>query len=1276
MGGSRGRIRWLVIDRALAGYSAVSLLSLFSAAIDSPYCRSWERQLAAVWARSLRRPPPGAALAAPVDLVRLVSEAERAVPSYPAMRELPAADPRNLVRFEVAGRRFRIHPGDYVYPLVTLRALAATAAAVDPVIYDLHGFTLTDVMELVLAHADRALAELADCWPPRQMDDVPALVVTGAEVEVASAILADDINCVIPGCSDPGRASAALTWLTRPAAQLSVSSSPDLPLLGACLAVDSGARRVPVPAALTLSTLSAAARRLTGEAARRPLARARMHAITGMRTWDLFARRLPPDTAWPSGAPSTASDTSSPVAEEQSAPSSRRRQRVLSAEPAIFDGPHFAGAVVAGLSSKDLNQALDRADACLAKQQSPEPDGRQPEGPGRAQMKLVVYGGPALVRFHEVTDTIRVHVEELAEIFAGAAGDQGMVAAFLAELAAHPGVDAVLVADVLDAWCAWRTDGYLILPLPPEPGTAVAVLDPRADPTWQRAVAWEPVDRILTAAGLPGSVDWPIAQLVEDGAEADLFSPGDGLFAQVKLEPPVLILAKVADAEALGLSHDMLFGLADGIRITAGRHADIAAHLRLSDELPLTLRLRLRLERTPDQHEGIQVGFAVSPSTGVTEIAVGPDTVELLQADGREGHSIFGMVIYKAVERLRAERGDATGVAEDRFMAAWNSCPPLIIIGFSESFAPTVAPADILPRGPHIHSQVLRQLAGQLRRRGVPAGTFSGAEARRVCRDHLLPAMCELLRARIEELRPELVDQTLRCLSGAHAERRRRHRAITRALGGQFADNWIEQALHDHEGPALTRPLEVLLEFLLAYPPAGREQASLMDVAELADLAEYLLVTASHLRAADNDLYDLTVIVLAEGIFTVEEQPARIRPALDVGFDGAAYMRACRRHRVAMALANGPPQPSAAVTLPVGTGKSAPAPFKLLADFADPRLVQADALLHDTLGTGIDGIHAVLNAATDWPVGKDGFARTDRAQLAEEAARGSGLPPADIQAAIGSLVLHGQDLRPLEGTRIAELETRGYRLGIRPLPVIDGKIVVVPWLAHIALDIYVAYIADRRFPYPHADLPPQAAQVMAQDRRKLDNELERVTRAEVSAAGLPHRFRLTPEEATAAGIAGLTGEIDLLIADPDNSRLWVCEAKNPYPAFSSRTIAKHIERFTKKGGYIDKLLGKAETIARHAQLAAALCQVRPERPWRVIPLIVTPAVEPTAFVTEPRVPFTVVTSLAPILRAADDPASGFVTGAADLPDKSPDSPSELAIHRRLPSNVIRCGGAR
>ena len=68
-------------------------------------------------------------------------------------------------------------------------------------------------------------------------------------------------------------------------------------------------------------------------------------------------------------------------------------------------------------------------------------------------------------------------------------------------------------------------------------------------------------------------------------------------------------------------------------------------------------------------------------------------------------------------------------------------------------------------------------------------------------------------------------------LAAAHAVRHRRSTELSRALAGQFASNWIDEALNDEEGPALTRPLEVLVEFVLAYPPTGHEPATLMDVA-------------------------------------------------------------------------------------------------------------------------------------------------------------------------------------------------------------------------------------------------------------------------------------------------------------------------------------------------------------------------------------------------------------------------------------------------------------
>lgn len=1233
---SRPQIRWPVVDRALERYSTASLLPLLAAAIDSPLCRPWEPLLTAMWARSLRSPSPGGVPAGVADLPPLVREAARAFPAYPANPWLSDVDPRDAVRFEIAGHRYRFHPGDYCYPLVTLRALAATATAIDPVVYDLRGFTLTDVMTLILAHADQATEQLAACWPRKATDDVPSLAVTDAEAEASAAILAAGIHPRVAGRIDAERASRALTWLTRPASGLTVRHSPHEPKLGALLAIDTGTSVVPVPAALTLGTLTAAARVLCGEAAARPLARARMQAITEMRARAL-ARELPPRFDRPDGA-GDASD--------------RGRDMTPMLEPLGFEGPHFDGAVVAGLTGRDLNDALDRADAYLTRSRTPIAEGDPPASTGR--LNLVIYGGPVQVRFHAVQNTLRIHVEELAEIFAGCSDDAGAAAAFLEELTTHPGVDAALVADILDAWCWWRTQGYLFLPLPDQPGTAQHIPDPPADPTWERAVAWEPAEPLLTAAGLPGSVEWPLARLVENNAEADLISPGDGLLAQVKLEPPVTVVTRFADAEALGMDHGLLFGLGDGIRITAGRHADITEHLRLSEDTPLTLWLRLHPERTPAEHDAIRVGFAVSPDTGTAEIVVGPETIEGLQTDGRDGHSIFGLVIYQAVARLHHERGGAPAVDRERFMAAWNSCPPLITFGFSEISAPTVAPPDILPRGGHIRGRVIRLLAGQLRQRDVPAGTFHGTQARQICREHLLPAMCDLLRSRISQFQPGLADETLRHLAAAHAVRHRRSTDLSRALAGQFAGNWIDEALNDEGGPALTRPLEVLVEFVLAYPPTGHEPATLMDVAELADLAGFLLVTAGDVRAADNGLYDLELTVLADGIFAVEERPVPDQPLRDIGVDVDAYMTAIRHHTVAMALADDPPEPSTPATLPNGPAKPDPTPFTLVADIGDPHLTQADTLIREVLGAGFDAIRAVLIVAREWDAGEHGFALIDPAQLGQETAEWSGLPPAEIQAAIDSLTLTGDDLRPLDGPRVAESETRGYRLGIRPLPAIDGKIAVIPWLTHTALGVYIAYIADRRFPYPEANLPPQARDAMTRHRQKNDRELERLTQAKVGAAGLPHRFRFTEKEAAAAGIAGLPGEIDLLITDPDTSRIWVCEVKNPHAAFSARTIATHVRRFTKEHGHIDKLLDKARVIAEHARSAAAVCQVEAERPWRVIPLTVTPGVEPAAFVTEPRVTFTVYDSLAALLEDPEDPPTGFVMNMASLGPKPPD----------------------
>ena len=131
---------------------------------------------------------------------------------------------------------------------------------------------------------------------------------------------------------------------------------------------------------------------------------------------------------------------------------------------------------------------------------------------------------------------------------------------------------------------------------------------------------------------------------------------------------------------------------------------------------------------------------------------------------------------------------------------------------------------------------------------------------------------------------------------------------------------------------------------------------------------------------------------------------------------------------------------------------------------------------------------------------------------------------------------------------------------------------------------------------------------------------------------------LEPKPAAQFGIPGLTGEIDLLVADEQRGRLWVIEAKNPHGAIASHNLAEHLGRFTK---YCVKLLAKTAVIAAYPGPAARACGATTDHAWHVVPLLVTRAIEPAAFTADLRVPFTTVDHLAGVLTAAALPRPGW-----------------------------------
>jgi len=159
---ARTRIRWGLIDRRVAPFTAESAVPVLSAAIDSPFLGAVRDQLWLVWTRMLRCPPTGARAAGLADLPDLIA-AGIAADTRPRYGLVDPADPRLVVRHRCGAARLRVHPGDLEHPMLFLRSASMVAAAIDPFLVRRLGFGLADVIELTLRVGDSYLSDLESC---------------------------------------------------------------------------------------------------------------------------------------------------------------------------------------------------------------------------------------------------------------------------------------------------------------------------------------------------------------------------------------------------------------------------------------------------------------------------------------------------------------------------------------------------------------------------------------------------------------------------------------------------------------------------------------------------------------------------------------------------------------------------------------------------------------------------------------------------------------------------------------------------------------------------------------------------------------------------------------------------------------------------------------------------------------------------------------------------------------------------------------------------------
>lgn len=1195
-------VLWKSIDTALGAFSTDSLLAVLTAAVDAPACAAWYRHLLLLWTRIVKCPARAGVQARAADVPALLQAAVRAAPELPVLGHRPPCDPRQEVRFPIAGSRLRVHPGDLEHPPLFLRCLVSAADVLDPLVHQRYGFNFSDVMELALRHSDATVRLLAPAWPPPaatgQDPDPGCEALTDAEVDAARAVLASDLTTTAAGCRAPDRAAAALQWLTADASDLLAHGGPDECLPGRVLQVTAHGRRIPVPAAVVLSALGAAVGEVIGQMAPDGRTLQELQRRTVERLGDLL--NLP---AWPDQPPS----------------------------PWLVDGPRMSIAVVSSLGP-GLSTAVEQARETLG---SAEPD----------RARVVVYGGPGILGREVITDTAYVHVEELAEILTGLEGDHTALACFLLELTEHPSVTGIAYLDLLDAWQMWRDRHGSLLPPGPDRDDIAFIPTYPAEPTWDRAAAWEAIDTVLSAAGMPPALGWRAARLLEAG-QADLFDSGIAVMASA--DPPLVILARDPGPGAQGPDIDTLVGIADGLRITLTSHPNLAEHFRLPGDVPLTLLLTPGTAQIPPRDPQTSpdpdvtgIAFAVDAEHAAIALDLGPGLLECFAGDGHDGHPFLGRVLHHLVARLRTERGGRPGVDLGGFMAAWETADPVGTLNAVETWDPALAVRDTLPRGPYLRTRVLRTVAAEVRARGIPTGSYHNRAALPVCAQ-LLDVLESVLANHVRSYPPELAIEVARRLNAAQAARILHDRRVGASLAGPWAGNWQQEAM-DPDRIAVTYALQILLETALAGPPAGDRPLDVLAVAELVDLTELMAITGITSVAAGRTLHGLTVDIDASGLFSVEDRVRQdeTRQLGHLGLNIGAYQHALRALHVARQERSTPNlvDPAALFESDART----PHRFTGLQAPRGSGLTKADRLLKDQWGCGFDAIAAVLGTAVDWPADPDGLARVTADDLVAAAEQWSGLPATEIHAALRTLILTPGQLTDAREHFYTEVERR-HRLVLRPLIDLGGQLIVMPWLVAAAQRVHGAYAADARLPHP--EVPDNVRQAMSVYRQQLEKQLERDLHDVAHALGLPHCFQFLKEAATAAGIPELEGEVDLLVADPATSRLWVCEAKMPHRAFSPHTLLQHLQRFTDRGkGYTDKLLAKTRTIQQHADAAARACGVTEPRRWKAIPLFVTRAVEPAAFTTAPPVAFTVSEHLAAVFIHPSDPLPGYTVGA-------------------------------
>lgn len=159
-------------------------------------------------------------------------------------------DVRYGVRSPWRGGLYRLVPGGFEAPVSIIESARFHSRVLDQRLYELLGFGIGDLVELVLRACDAAVARLEPVWPPDLVDRDAEVRVSRDECEAVAEV--PSLVDLVEDCADPEAARAALAWTTVPLEDAAETLASQRHSLGPVLAVGTDGATYPVPLGMLL----------------------------------------------------------------------------------------------------------------------------------------------------------------------------------------------------------------------------------------------------------------------------------------------------------------------------------------------------------------------------------------------------------------------------------------------------------------------------------------------------------------------------------------------------------------------------------------------------------------------------------------------------------------------------------------------------------------------------------------------------------------------------------------------------------------------------------------------------------------------------------------------------------------------------------------------------------------------------------------------------------------------------------------------------------------